>query len=1510
MTETQKRIKAYKAALPGLKERVLAVALLLAMSVAMMTSATFAWLTISNRPEVSGAQTTIASNGNLEIALATGDGRTAPGESKVGDSSANEDQSVFQANNTWGNLINLSDEAYGLENLTMRPAQLNTAMLLESPLYGAVYGIDGRITQLSSNFGYAIWNLPAGDKPGYFGVSEEFGVRAISSTTIEAVGAEAMYFNMLSAARNKNLAAANQYTALGNNTTYMQSLATMMGLYMTARMNPDNATLSNPDCEVADIQNLRDMYAAFLECFDAEADAMAALANLALFLQHGEGNYTPYTAEMICATTTAKLKTEGIQISQLDQFIKDRNIIMTDLEKLREITTAGTSLKWTDSGLNQIVNNLVNVGACTIGADNTPISSIGASNAMSYLSGTQEARITNGVLYRFEERTGGYISVKNLSISATVNRMGLTIPATVKANIQTTAPRDYNLFTNDLTYTEGLNDGTFEGGIPVAEDTYGLAVDLWVRTNAENSFLTLEGNLITESEMVRAMGKDANGNEVELYTVDITREGENGESATLTMDVYQAMGSYTNENGQLVEGMVWYNADTHNMVGGEEIKNQTPIPKMVEKITVLGYEGENRVWDESKLLSSDATTQGSGSCYVYYADTPEDQARSLKLLEAFNVAFINDEGRLLATAGMDTEHFYAENGRVIVPLSLNPGTSINLGEDFEGNLTYAITSLEKNVATRITAIVYLDGTKLTNQEVLSASDIQGQLNIQLGSSGDLKPIDNETLENKERRVSATVDKTSFDYDTHTGDMVSNVTVHVDGDEPSTVTAFFLRTINASQGSREDKMTFTKNAAGDWEASYTFTVPGTYVLRTVQLDGMDYDLATPPSVTVSGFAVEYLTCDEATDNHISVMTAANTSPINMKLKFSADDPDKLPKSVQGRFLRSDGTAVNINFILNPTTQQWAGTANFLTSGTYTMQYLVLDGEYVELDSGFWYTADVTLGMRVAVYTTSPHKFKYVPSEMAENEKLLGIQVKILDNANHEMPGMSGVKLTYGMKGSGIKTMDTDLTWNGTYYVGELTTEGPGIWQFSKVEVGGNVLTTALTYPTFTIQSPEPPEYAGHRTNPYQYAPNTAAGMNVILTNSSAATVQARIVDAKGTEYWVDGTIGTELTTDDGKPANYWNFVVPQDVNKYQDGNWTLTQVKMWDVFAADGTPYTEEAPLEFDLSNDNIKTKVVSRVYVSFATDQSKDFGKDAAGNITGTFMQSYTISGLSVDFKDFENKSVSGVTDVQLQFAYTNGSSAEYGSYTSSSLTNATDGATVTVTLTDPDGDGHFVQTADATLLFAGKYITQFSYKVNGAITTTGGTSGNALPGNAPVFTVWSQKPVLTIDSTDPANGESYTTMGTDADQINVSTTVDGRTITIFPEATVTTGCNAEVKIIRQAKVALKLTGLGNATKAILEFTNPAGDPVYMYPTNADGSKNDNQTSTYEWASGTSVVTRIIGNYMSTGCSGMSNIKNAGTIVSNNYITLEWTSGGTTISFTVTVDPITIIQQE
>ena len=1466
MTETRTRIKSYKALLPGLKERLISVALLLVMSIAMMSAATYAWLTISRRPEARGMSTTVTSNGNLEIALVTGDGKTAPGESKVGDSSAVKGQSISKSNVTWGNLINLSDEAYGLENLILRPAQLNTSSLLTSPLYGAIYGEDGRITQLSSNFGYTIWTPPEGNKPGFFAVSEDYGVRAISSTKIEAVGAEALYVNMVTTANNKNLAAANYYVNLGNNTRYMPSLATMMGLYMTARMNSSDASLSNPDCNVEDIQNLRDMYADFLVAFDMEAEALASIINLQLFLQNGEGNYTPYTAEILYTCTAAGLKAEGIQLSDLDQFIKDRKTIASDLEKLKTLCESGSSFKWKDSGLNNIVNNLVNVGACTIGSDNTPISSIGASNALGYLSGTQEAKITNGILYRFEERTGGYIEVKNLSISAKVKRSGITIPATVKVNIQTTAPRDYNLFNNDMVYTKSLNTGDYKGGVPVAEDTYGLAVDLWVRTNAVASYLTLEGNILYETSEVRATGKDANGNQVELYTVTITAEDEEGNAISTAVDVYQGVTTVLNEDGTTSEVEAWLNALTHSVMTEEELGNATPLPKMEQVITVTGYEGENRVWGDNDLLSADSTTQGSGSCYVYYADTPEDQARSLKLLEAFNVAFVDEKGKLLASAVMDTEHHYAANGRVIVPLVLSTSNSINLGEDYEGNITYAITALEQNVPTRITALVYLDGTKLTNQEVLAAADIQGQLNIQFGSSEQLNPITNEDLSTAERRISAEVDQTVFNYDTSTEPMTAEVTVTVDGEQANTVTAFFLRAINAAQGTREETITFQKGEGTQWIGTHTFTSPGEYILRTIRLDGVDYDLPQPLSVTVSGFAVASLSCTQASDNnHVSVMTATNSSSVDLNLKFATNDESKLPATVQGRYMSKDGAVVNVDFAYNSGTGLWTGTALFRTSGDYTLQYLVINGEYNELDSSLWQTASVVLGMRVAVFTTSPHSFKYVPSEMADNEKLLKMQVKIMDNGGKAMPGLSGAKLTYSMKGSGIRTLDTDLTWDGEYYVGELTTVGPGIWQFSNVVVGSNILTNATAAPVFTVLSPEPPEYYGHNTVAYQYKPNKDAVLNIQITNSSAATVWGMLVkDGAAEGVWVEGRIGGEMTLPDGGTASHWYFSIPMDAHGYQDGNWTLTTVKLWNVFAADGSAYTEDAPLVLDVSDTNNTTKAVNRIFVSFEKDLSQNFGMDADGKVTGAFMVAYDISGIRVDIRDFEGNPIQNVTDVKLTYTYQN-NSMQCGGYTSSVLNNAA--ADFTIALTDDGSGTRFTQGAKHTLQYAGTYVTQFSFRISG---TEMSYSGENLPLNAPKFAVYSVAPTVKITEAAYKSASSKTA----ADFTDTAVTAYCYE---YQTETVLCGTTLKYKAYNQPYVTLELKGYGNAESAVLTFTESSGGKVLLYQT----EEGQSEISTYSWTKDGSCK-RWVGYWNSQ--TGDDDRTKAGTLTAENLI--------------------------
>ena len=99
---------------------------MLALSVAV--TATYAWITISRSPEVSSIATTMAANGNLEIALSNDEG-TQPEEFDI-DEGVKRELDINGSNLQWGNLINLGDSSYyGIDELALRPARLNTGAL-------------------------------------------------------------------------------------------------------------------------------------------------------------------------------------------------------------------------------------------------------------------------------------------------------------------------------------------------------------------------------------------------------------------------------------------------------------------------------------------------------------------------------------------------------------------------------------------------------------------------------------------------------------------------------------------------------------------------------------------------------------------------------------------------------------------------------------------------------------------------------------------------------------------------------------------------------------------------------------------------------------------------------------------------------------------------------------------------------------------------------------------------------------------------------------------------------------------------------------------------------------------------------------------------------------------------------------------------------------------------------------------------------------------------------------
>ncbi len=133
----------------SMKKKLMATSLMLVISILMMSTASFAWFTISTAPEITGMETDVVVNDNLEIALAAEAMTTATPPSSVIET--NTEGAVVIKQTHWGNMIDLNatdvKDAYDALEKTLRPVKLNSAKTgFEYPTYGA----NGRVSGFGS----------------------------------------------------------------------------------------------------------------------------------------------------------------------------------------------------------------------------------------------------------------------------------------------------------------------------------------------------------------------------------------------------------------------------------------------------------------------------------------------------------------------------------------------------------------------------------------------------------------------------------------------------------------------------------------------------------------------------------------------------------------------------------------------------------------------------------------------------------------------------------------------------------------------------------------------------------------------------------------------------------------------------------------------------------------------------------------------------------------------------------------------------------------------------------------------------------------------------------------------------------------------------------------------------------------------------------------------------------------------------------------------------------------
>ncbi len=484
-TELRRRKSSVKAKLMS------AVAMLL-VSVIMLSSSTYAWFVLSTAPEVKGMSTTVGANGSLEIALLNDSTDTALITSGVGDSSAIQD--VTAANITWGNLVDLSSTAYGLQNTKLYPAALNFAAgandRLASPysmLQYPVYGLDGRVAQLNAD-------TEAGKYDGgvFKADARYYGVRVVGSAddadplALAFRQSKERYANSMLAARDE---AVRSLKANGD---------VLMELARIHSANRD-ATFTEEDVQairdaLAGVQKAADQlklaiqnaYRAYLLADGGDASTEASSLNIEEFTAMADqvAAYKQLQADIDAAAAPITPSNEDGSYSWNDISVAMRALVDSDNMKMNGKTF---------EDLQDLMNR--------VNADNSLTEEETAWLNEMIDNKTANAEIGSGLYSQVADFVDDY-SVNDLKVVVPFKGINMTI--TVTLVVHKSVPEAYKVPMGNV--IDGF-DSPSGSSTAVINTPYGYVIDLAFRCNADTTLtLSTAARRVSSDEEDKTMG--------------------------------------------------------------------------------------------------------------------------------------------------------------------------------------------------------------------------------------------------------------------------------------------------------------------------------------------------------------------------------------------------------------------------------------------------------------------------------------------------------------------------------------------------------------------------------------------------------------------------------------------------------------------------------------------------------------------------------------------------------------------------------------------------------------------------------------------------------------------------------------------------------------------------------------------------------------------------------------------------------------------------------------------
>lgn len=748
----------------GIKAKLMAATSLLLVSAILLSLTTYAWFILSTAPEVTEMQTTAGANGSLEIALQTGESANGILD-RVGSSSAVG--SLKDANSTWGNVVDLSGDTYGLQGLSLLPARLNIDasgnVSKRSPLKMPLFGQDGRISELANlnSMRYDDGKKEYVDGQDKHGVLVYADDESINNGTKDETRLDRQGLIDTTREQIVKLRAdlrADLVDTMDNNQQGISKI-----LYNTVNLKEGLGENSNPNGSWYSQEDYKTILTLLASFSSVQEKAARSVRHALLACAAADTTNYPVDTQTGVSAQLSALYAKYLTLPMKSDDVTNETVYSIAVANRDKLT-----------GENPAQASLIGAYGSVIQAAEA------ADEVQTRISSAREKLLSPAIAQQAAKPSLTEEEKKDFSGKITDSILELfSVDAAIKNSVYITNEQDPAKLPHTLANEINASIGSkYYNGTSEEENDTDLQTRFYMLGGSGlfSAMATLAGDY--ESKLIKGDFSDGFDTIIATTQIRSTVSAPPAEDAPVP---YGHTFGFSPENNTGCLQSVY--AATSGLKADGSVKY---VITSAERVNAYGYavdlafrssetgnlflqqKAKDRVTGEASdktpegRLPSTSTTQGNGSTvefwlrrsgqeYIEGSDSAKDRAKNL--LQCLRVAFLKDAGEwtVLGVAAVDANSINlseADNGQTVkatAKLTLYTTAVVNGVLTLKDAKTdQSITQLGVNTPTPITALVYLDGDKVQNAFLTPDQpfSLSGSINLQFATDAkDLKPME-------------------------------------------------------------------------------------------------------------------------------------------------------------------------------------------------------------------------------------------------------------------------------------------------------------------------------------------------------------------------------------------------------------------------------------------------------------------------------------------------------------------------------------------------------------------------------------------------------------------------------------------------------------------------------------------------------------------------------------------------------------------------------------------------